>query len=109
MAGRIADLILATKGHAAATSADMALMIDIDLAILGANPPRFADYEHQIREEYHWVPGLLFRRKRRQFVAALLARPRIYHTDFFRARLEAAARRNLQTSLESLDRPLAEE
>jgi len=109
VAGRIGDLILATRGHAAVTSMDMALVIDIDLAILGANPPRFADYEQQIREEYHWVPSFLFRRKRGQFLAALLARPRIYHTDFFRARLEAAARRNLQTSLESLDRPLAEE
>ncbi|HEY2737914.1 MAG TPA: N-methyl-D-aspartate receptor NMDAR2C subunit [Thermoanaerobaculia bacterium] len=109
VAGRISDLILATRRHAAATSMDMALMIDIDLAILGANPPRFADYEQQIREEYHWVPNFLFRRKRRQFLASLLARPRIYHTDFFRARLEAAARRNLQTSLENLDRPLAEE
>lgn len=109
VAERIGDLIMATKSHAAATSTDMALVVDIDLAILGANPPRFADYEQQIREEYHWVPGFLFRRKRGQFLSALLARPRIYHTDFFRARLEAAARRNLQTALEGLDRPGAGE
>jgi predicted metal-dependent HD superfamily phosphohydrolase len=104
VADRIAALILATKTHASAASMDMALVVDIDLAILGANPPRFAEYEQQIRDEYHWVPGFMFRRKRGQFLASLLARPRIYHTDFFRARLEAAARRNLQTALEAADR-----
>jgi predicted metal-dependent HD superfamily phosphohydrolase len=108
-AERVADLVLATKSHAFARTVDMALMIDIDLAILGANPPRFAEYERQIRAEYHWVPEPMFRRKRRQLLGAFLARPQIYHTDFFRARLEAAARRNLSTAVEVWGHPAPEE
>ena len=41
------------------------MLIDIDLSILGAPPARFAEYEQQIRAEYAWVPGILFRPKRR--------------------------------------------
>ncbi|WP_313169170.1 hypothetical protein [Massilia oculi] len=41
---RIHDLIMATCHTASPTSADAALLVDIDLAILGAAPPRFAEY-----------------------------------------------------------------
>ena len=108
-AERVAALIQATKTHTSATSTDMALLVDIDLSILGANPPRFAEYEKQIRAEYHWVPEAMFRRKRKQLLGSFLARPQIFHTDFFRARLEAAARRNLATAVESWGHPSADE
>ena len=38
---RIVDLILVTAGHQAPVTADQQLMIDLDLAILGAMPERF--------------------------------------------------------------------
>ena len=96
-AKRAAELILATKHHRASTP-DEALLVDVDLAILGQSKERFDRYEKQIREEYAWVPGLLFRRKRRKILRGFLERPFIYGTEAFRAKYEAAARANLLRS-----------
>lgn len=93
---RIRRHILATKQHLPGAEGDTAWMIDIDLAILGADEARFAEYEQQVRREYRWVPGFLFRRKRKEFLRALLARPAIYQTAFFHGRLEAQARANME-------------
>jgi predicted metal-dependent HD superfamily phosphohydrolase len=98
----VEELILATRHEAAPISEDMKLMVDIDLAILGAKAPRFEEYELQIRQEYSWVPPLLFRRRRAGILKAFLDREFIYSTALFRARFEVPARRNLQRSLERL-------
>jgi predicted metal-dependent HD superfamily phosphohydrolase len=99
---RVYRLILATKHDAEATSPDAALLIDVDLAILGASPERFDEYERQVGEEYSWVPGFLFRRKRREILEAFLARPHVYGTTLFRQRYEVAARTNLARSIRRL-------
>jgi len=99
---RVQTLILATKHDGLATTEDAALLIDVDLAILGATTERFDEYEQQVREEYSWVPGVMFRRKRREILEAFLARPCVYNTEHFRARYEAAARANLTRSIEQL-------
>lgn len=95
-------MILATKHDAAPPDRDASLVVDVDLAILGAAPQRFEEYERQVREEYSWVPGPLFRSKRRQILAGFLARPVIYQTPLLRDRLEAKARVNLARSIEAL-------
>ena len=102
VAERLHRLILATKHNAEPASRDEALLVDVDLAILGAAPERFDEYERQVRVEYSWVPGFLFRRKRREILEGFLARPHVYNTDHFRACYEAAARANLVRSIERL-------
>jgi predicted metal-dependent HD superfamily phosphohydrolase len=99
-ARRAAALILVTKHHRASTP-DEALLVDVDLAILGQPEPRFDLYERQIRAEYAWVPEDVFRRKRGEILRGFLGRPSIYQTDTFRAKYEAQARRNLERSLTS--------
>jgi predicted metal-dependent HD superfamily phosphohydrolase len=99
---RVRQLVLATKHDARPASADAALLVDVDLAILGAVPERFDEYERQIREEYAWVPGPLFRRKRREILEGFLVRPHVYNTSHFRDRYEAAARANLSRSIAQL-------
>ncbi len=99
---RIGRLILATRHDSAPTDPDQALMVDIDLAILGADQPRFDEYESQIRREYQWVPEQLFRDRRRAILQGFLDRPRIYGTDHFRTRLETTARANLERALARL-------
>ena len=60
--------------HAARpATADEALLVDIDLAILGAAEERFAQYEAQIRAEYAWVDDALFRSRRREVLTGFLA------------------------------------
>jgi predicted metal-dependent HD superfamily phosphohydrolase len=92
---RLQALIMATAHHDVGNDADMALLIDIDLAILGAAPARFDEYERQVREEYAAVPAPLYRHKRAALLARFLARPAIYTTPVLHARFEAQARANL--------------
>jgi predicted metal-dependent HD superfamily phosphohydrolase len=98
---RVVQLIELTSRHGGLASADVdaeaALFLDCDMAILAASPEVFDAYDRGIAQEYKGVvPGWIFRRKRRQFLKALLARERIYLSDFFHARLDAAARANLR-------------
>lgn len=96
---RIAALIMATVHHEAPAGSDARLVIDIDLAILGSAPVRFAEYEQQIRSEYAAVPADLYAEKRREVLAGFLARPAIYATPELHARLEEQARTNLRRAV----------
>jgi predicted metal-dependent HD superfamily phosphohydrolase len=95
----VSALILATKHEAAPVAHDARFVVDIDLAILGSPREGFEAYEAAIRREYRWVPGPLFRRKRREVLQSFLDRSRIYSTDHFHALLEGPARANLARSV----------
>jgi predicted metal-dependent HD superfamily phosphohydrolase len=99
---RIKQLIMATCHAALPEGRDQQLLVDVDLAILGAPRARFIEYEGQVRKEYNWVPGWLFRRKRRGILKEFLARNPIYNTPQIRAQLEGRARENLEFSLGQL-------
>jgi len=99
---RVSRLVLATTHADPAASGDAALVADVDLAILGAPRPRFLEYESQVGREYAWLPGEAFRAGRAALLEALLARPRIYATELFAERFEAAARANLRDALTRL-------
>ena len=95
----VEELILVTSHAALPQTLDEQLMVDIDLSILGANDVRFSEYERQVREEYSFVPGLLYRIKRKAILRQFLERERVYSTQHFRALLETQARRNLERVL----------
>ncbi len=96
---RVAGLIRLTSHTAAELTGDDALVCDIDLAILGATPERFAQYDAAIRREYAWVPEEIFRRERARVLAGFLARLSIYHTSTFADALEQQARANLSAAV----------
>ena len=98
----IDDLIMATKHDGAAETPDAALLVDIDLSILGRSREEFEHYDRTIREEYAWVPEDQYRAGRSAVLERFLARPAIYSTPWFKARYELAARRNLALALEQL-------
>ena len=102
LAQRVQALVLATKGHSASDDADTRLLLDIDLAILGAAPARFDEYERQIRAEYAHVTEAEYRFGRAEVLAAFLGRPRVYLTAAFHDALEHRARENLGRSLSAL-------
>ena len=95
-AGRVRDLVLITRHRHPPETPDQQIIIDIDLAILGAPPARFDEYETQIRTEYRHVPSEDFRLARLKLLSGWLASPRIYHTRHFQERLQAAAHQNLR-------------
>jgi predicted metal-dependent HD superfamily phosphohydrolase len=101
VAQRVQSLVLATRAHEASPGddADTQLLLDIDLAILGAAPARFAEYGSQIRAEYAHVPEADFLRGRARVLSGFLARPRIYATGAFHDALEQRARANLTQAL----------
>ena len=103
--GRVHALIMATCHDALPATPDAQLLTDVDLAILGAEPGRFAEYETQIRAEYAHVPQALFMEKRRQILQGFLDRDSIFHTLPCQERFEAAARRNLAHAIEQASRP----
>ena len=102
IAERVQALVLATDGHAASDDPDTQVLLDVDLAILGAEPARFAEFGRQVRTEYAHVPEAEYRTRRRQVLAAFLARPRIYLTTPFRDAFEQRARANLQQAVSAL-------
>ena len=99
---RVHDLIMATCHTALPASPDQALLVDIDLAILGAPAARFAQYTRQIGAEYAWVPPQVYAVKRRAVLRGFLEREAIYTTPAVAQRLEQRARANLAKAISSL-------
>lgn len=105
---RIVAMIEATATHFvpdladAAARHDAALLLDMDLSILGAAPPAFDAYETAIRREYGWVPDDPWRKGRASVLQGFLARPHTFHTETFRSELESQARANIARSLAAL-------
>ena len=99
---RVSDLVLTTKTHLPGSIPDAALLIDIDLSILGKPAKRFDEYEAAIREEYSWVSISVYCEKRAAILRAFLQRDRIFTTQFFHDRYEFHARQNLANSVAKL-------
>lgn len=95
-------LVLATRHPSRPAENDARYVVDIDLAILGAAPEAFDAYEAAIRREYRWVPGPLYRAKRRLVLQGFLDLDRIYTTEELGRRWEKRARANLERSLARL-------
>ncbi len=98
----IDQLIMATKHDGSTATPDAALLVDIDLSILGRSPLEFEHYNHAIRTEYAWVPAEEYQAGRKLVLERFLARPAIYTTSWFQARYEKAARRNIEQAIEEL-------
>lgn len=100
----VAEMINLTQNHTAAAHAghDQAHFLDADMAIVGSPPAQFAAYDAAIAREYPHVPPDAFRAGRKAFLEKLLQTPRIFHTDYFHARLDAQARENLATAVRGM-------
>lgn len=99
---RVRAMILATMHSGTAQTPDEALMLDIDLSILGADAATFDEYDHAIRAEYAWVPEDAYRTARSQVLQGFVARNRIFQTAAFRKSHEAQARQNVERALARL-------
>ncbi|TPI23210.1 hypothetical protein [Mesorhizobium sp. B4-1-1] len=105
---RIAAMINATATHQLPPFRnedalnDAAFLLDMDLAILGAEPAVFDAYERAVRSEYGWVEEPMWRACRAGVLKSFVARPHIFYTTEFRDRFEAQARENLGRSLQAL-------
>lgn len=97
---RVETMILATHTHVvpadqASGAVDVAVLIDADLAVLGAGSSGYTAYVNGVRAEYAHVGDADWRRGRIAVLDEFLARDTIYTTEPGRRRWEARARANL--------------
>ena len=95
----IHSLIMATKHPAEPTTKDEAIIIDIDLAILGQERDLYDQYEANIRQEYSWVPEADFKTGREAVLKSFLNRDFIFELDYFSDKYEVSAQENLMRAL----------
>lgn len=100
--GAVERMIRATKTHQPSEDPEAALMLDADLAILGAPPAVYDRYAAAIRLEYAHVSDDAYRTGRAQVLESFRLRPRVFLTPAGIERLEANARANLQRELAAL-------
>jgi predicted metal-dependent HD superfamily phosphohydrolase len=99
---RVRALILATKHDRPPADTDAALVVDIDLSILGQSSARYAEFERQIRFEYAWVSDVEFAAGRAAILKGFLNREHIFRHEAFAARYEQQARENIAWALARL-------
>ena len=101
-------LIVATQKHQVPSDTpkkelnDLNLFLDLDLAILGASPERYAEYSAQIREEYSLYSDDAYNAGRKQVLQNFTSMSSIYKTEVFRDRFEKQAFINLKQELAKL-------
>ncbi|MEM1424452.1 MAG: N-methyl-D-aspartate receptor NMDAR2C subunit [Planctomycetota bacterium] len=104
-AEEVRSLVLVTKHDSCPVGGDAALVADIDLAILGAEPDAYEQYRRQIRNEFVFADEEQYRQGRAAALHKFLDRPHIYANPYIRGVLEQQAIENLQTELDDLTHP----
>ena len=95
---------MATAGHRSAAP-DEAILVDADLAILGADPNDYLAYRNAVRAEYGHLDDASWRTGRAGVLRSLLAADPLFATSLGRQRWEARARANMTAELALLDSP----
>jgi predicted metal-dependent HD superfamily phosphohydrolase len=99
----VGRLIRLTKTHDVQPNDRLgAILISIDLSILGAEPARYDAYAAAIRQEFIHVPEADYRAGRAKVLGRFAARPVIFPDAAFAARYDRQARENLARELASL-------
>ena len=100
---RVSDLILKTVSHVSEKEdVDALILLDADLAPLGADEDVFARQSQALRHEFNWVPEDVYRESRANILSGFLGRERIYQTDWMYNAREAKARSNLSRAIAEL-------
>lgn len=93
-------LVLLTVDHRAAPGDRAgAVLLDADLAVLGADPSDYAAYRADVREEYAHVPDAAFTVGRLRVLEGLWRQQPLYRTPWAQRRWGASAARNLEDEI----------
>lgn len=96
----VCRMILASRHVQPMRDADPAYLVDIDLAGFGHPWPEFRSTTDLIRAEAAHRTDSEFAAGLAPFLRSLVARPRMFATEWFRERCEATARRNVARLLD---------
>lgn len=104
----ISAMVVQADRHAPRSDdSDAKVLIDADLATLGAEPQRYAAYRRSIRQEYAHVEDEEYLETRIAILRKLMARGRIFVSPMGQ-QWEEAARENISAELEMLTAELEE-
>jgi predicted metal-dependent HD superfamily phosphohydrolase len=99
---RVVNSILATRHQGREPNGDAALVVDIDLSILGQPEEIYLEFERNVRREYWWVPRRRYVAGRCAILESFLKRTAIYRYPEFQRRYEVPARLNLAAAIARL-------
>lgn len=99
----VCRLIMATTHSNALQMNDEYIVADIDLSSIGLPWKDFLRDNSALKKENRDTPPDDYRQSKLNFLLNLLARPRIYYTDFFHERLEETARENIERYISSAE------
>ncbi|MBK5333788.1 MAG: hypothetical protein JJD93_17560, partial [Ilumatobacteraceae bacterium] len=107
----VAAMIIATAGHLAdpaepgddvGEASETAMLLDADLAILGADPGAYQAYVNGVRAEYAHIDDDQWRTGRSLVLQHFLDKPRLFVTGYMYAAAEHRARANIEAELAAL-------
>jgi len=99
----VAQLIRVTERHRVDPGDRLgALLVSIDLSILGSDRERYCGYIEDVRKEYSHVPDPLWQAGRAAVLKRLLNVVPLFPDERFRDALEERARQNMQWELSTL-------
>ncbi len=113
--GRLVERLIQATSHSPASASittespvddtfegGVAVLLDADLAVLGADPASYEAYRRAVRSEYDHLDDAAWQSGRSAVLTALLDRPYIYSTATMRESHESQARANLTAELATL-------
>ena len=100
--GHVCEMVAATADHDSGGDPDTMVLVDADLAVLGAEPSAYAAYVTGVRAEYAHVDDVSWRTGRGAVLEGFLRHEHIYATPTGRDLFESHARANLAAELASL-------
>lgn len=100
----IEQLIISTKKHEIILdkNKDNALLLDVDLSILGSDWKTYQKYTENIRKEYRIYPSFIYNKGRKQVLEHFLQRETLFFTQPYQSKLETQARKNILKEIELL-------
>jgi len=100
---RVHRLIMVTEHNAPTQTSDEAVLVDIDLSILGASSVVYDIFEAGVRQEYKVIPSFMYRKKRAEVLRGFLERDKIYTSGCFPPEVERQAKKNLSNAVAVLE------
>ncbi len=98
----VSAMVVSTAHHQAGADPDERVLLDADLAVLGADPNAYAAYVTGVRAEYAHVDDAAWRIGRAAVLEGFLERAHIFATATAQERFEPHARANLAAELATL-------
>ena len=100
----IRNHIISTKKHELISTEtnDNAILLDLDLSILGTDWDTYKIYIQNIRKEYAIYPNFMYKKGRKKVLQHFLERDALFFTEKYKTNFEQQARENLKREIELL-------